>query len=782
MLIRNALLASAAVAVATGTAAAQVDVAETPDEAVADEIIVTGVARPTTALESTASVTSLPPEQIERAAPRSTAEAFRALPGIQVEPSSGDANTNLKVRGLPVSTGGSRYVAFQEDGFNTLLIGDIAFATADSFVRFDRTVDSVQAIRGGSASTTGANSPGGVVNLISDSGLDEEGVVAVTTGLDYDALRGDFAVGRVFSDTWSGHVGGFVRDGEGPRDAPDGTESGYQVKATLYGEFDRGELAVHFKRLDDRVPTYLPIPAVFNGEGFDPAGVDLGEGTLFLDQRDLAFRDDGRIDRVDGDGFEAEMTSIAVVGEYEVTDQLSLGLRHRTADISGNFAAPFPASAFVDDGDGDGVEGDGEPAVEIVYFNTKLNSLDNSFTEAAVTGEFDLLTVRGGVEFASQTIDTNWNFNQYYRRLTDFSVTNRSFDRDGDGTDDLASVDGVLYSNPAFGNCCSRAYDFDVDLISPFVSATVEYAGLTIDASYRDFSYEVDGTFAEAAVQGAIDIDRDGEISANELAVNRIGEARTADYEVDFDAWSVGANYEIVPGFAAFANYAEGGSVSSPDRITGNIADDGSIENEDGFNEVEQFELGLKYSDGPAQLFVTFFDARAREAREFEVTRQVFVANTFEAQGVEIEGAYETAMGLGVRANATITDAEITDSANADIIGNEPRRQADVLVNVSPYYDGFVGDRAFSVGANVFVTSDTFVQNSNELEFGGYEIVSLFGYVDLTDNLRIQADVNNVFDAEGFTEGEEGAASAGDIVRVRPINGRTASATLSYRF
>lgn len=760
---RIALLVSCSVAgVAYGQALAQVDSGDSSGAEVADEIIVTGVARPTSKLESTASVTSLPPETIERAAPRSTAEAFRALPGIQVEPSSGDANTNLKVRGMPISSGGSRYVSFQEDGFATLLIGDIAFGTADSFLRFDRTVNSVQAIRGSSSSTAAINGPGGIINLLSKNGQDEGGSVAVTTGLNYDSVRGDFEYGTQFSDVWSGHVGGFYRTGEGVREAFGDVEEGYQLKATLFGEFDRGSLAVHFKRLDDTVPTYLPIPAVYNGDGFDPAGIDFDDGTLFLGTTDYVNRVDG-VDAVENDGFDAEMTSIAVVGEYELTDQFSVNLRHRSADISGNFASPFPAGVFVDAAD--------RPAVEIVYFDTELRDLGNSFTQGSVTGDFEFVTITGGVEFASQTIDKNWNFNQYYRTLDTFEVTNR-----GD------SVGGVLYGNPAFGNCCTRAYDFDVDLTSPFVSATAEYGDFTFDASYRDFSYSIDGTFAEATVQAPQDIDGDGTIGANEQAVNDFGPSRPADYDVDYDAWSVGVNWEFSPGMAVFANVAEGGSLSSPDRVTGSIAADGSILNESAFSEVEQFELGFKYADGPVTFFATYFNADTTEAREFEVTTQTFRENAYESQGVELEGTYEFANGFGLRGTATFTDAEIADSANAAIIGNQPRRQADYVFNISPYYEGEYAGRAFSVGANLFGTDETFVQDNNELKFDAYTIASVFGYVDITDGLRVQADVNNLFDAEGFTEGEEGSAAPGDIVRIRPINGRTASVTLSYRF
>ena len=106
-------------------------VSATHAQNVLEEVIVTGVPRATTKLESTASVTSLSAEELFDSAPRSTAEVFRNIPGIHAEASSGDANSNIKVRGMPISAGGSRYLSIQEDGFPVLLVGDAAFASRE---------------------------------------------------------------------------------------------------------------------------------------------------------------------------------------------------------------------------------------------------------------------------------------------------------------------------------------------------------------------------------------------------------------------------------------------------------------------------------------------------------------------------------------------------------------------------------------------------------------------------------------------------------------------------
>jgi hypothetical protein len=97
--------------------------------------------------------------------------------------------------------------------------GDIAFGNADIFLRADATLDRIEAVRGGSASTFASNSPGGVINLISKTGEYAGGSVALNYGLGYDNLRTDFEYGAPVGEGWNFHIGGFWRQGEGVRRA-----------------------------------------------------------------------------------------------------------------------------------------------------------------------------------------------------------------------------------------------------------------------------------------------------------------------------------------------------------------------------------------------------------------------------------------------------------------------------------------------------------------------------------------------------------------------------------
>jgi outer membrane receptor protein involved in Fe transport len=724
---------------------------------VVDQIIVTGVPQGVTKLESTSSVTALTSDEIENRAPRSTAELFRGMPGIHAEASSGDSNTNIKVRGLPISAGGSRYVSFQEDGFPSLLIGDIAFATADSFIRIDKTISSVQSIRGGTSSTLAANAPGGIINLISKTGEEAGGTFTVSTGTDYNSKRTDFEYGAPISDNWAYHVGGFYRSGEGPRDADSSAEQGGQVKATFSGELENATIKVHFKHLDDKTPTYLPIPAKYNGgTSYSPLGIDLESGTMFLDTVDYVNRRDGT-EAINGDGFEAEVTSLALVLDYDVSEETKLGFRHRTADIEGNFASPFPAG-MTDDANG--------TYAEIAYFNTKLRDMGNQFTEFSVSHDLGMASVKFGYAMDQQTISTDWNFNQYFRRL-DGSLTI---------LDSGTSVNGVSYDG-AFGGCCTRAYEFDVEGNSPYVAINGGFDKISWDASFRQNSYDITGSYAEAATSAPQDINGNGIIEANEQAVLSIGAYNSADISVDFDSWSLGANYELDEGLAIFANISDGGSVTSPDRVTGSIGSGATID-EAYYSQVEQYEVGLKYVGDQGSLFITYFNADTTEAAQYEVSSQSVIDNSFEANGFEVEGNYELGNGFAVAGSITFTDAEISASATPANIGNKPRRQADYIFNISPYYE----TNDWDIGMNIFGSDDVYVQNNNDLKFDSYQLVGLFANYDINDQFQLSLNANNIFDELAFTEGEEGSAVAGDYVRIRPVNGRTTSVSVKYTF
>ncbi|MCP4414099.1 MAG: TonB-dependent receptor [Gammaproteobacteria bacterium] len=718
-------------------------------ESDAELLIITGVAQPTTKLKSTNSVTALQKEEIVNFAPRSTAEIFRNLPGIQSEHTGGDSNANIKIRGLPISAGGARYLSIQEDSLPVLLIGDLEFGTSDSFLRFDNSVYNVQAIRGGASATQASNSAGGIVNFLSNQGDEESGSVSLTAGLDYDATRVDFNYGQALDGDWLFHIGGFIRDGEGARDVRDSIESGYQIKANATKEMENGFVRLHLKLLDDNSPTFLPIPAVYNGSGFDSVGMDLHNGSLYFTGTDILNRTQGRQPSSLTMGFQAETTAFGIEGDFEVADGTSILFNHRTASNSGQFVSPFPAELYENE---DGV------AARIHYFNTKLDSLNNSLTNLNVKFDFDNIRVKAGVFVGSQDYVAQWGWNTYFRQVNNEMTPVEG--PDGEPSD--------MPGHPAWGNCCSRSYDIEIENTAPNLTLAGDIGDdITWDASYRRDTWEVAGRYAFSGPA-----DADGYLT--------YGDYSPVDYELSYNSWSVGMNYSLSAESAIFGSASSGGSATAPSRITGSVLANGDLDSErSGYSLVDQIEFGYKYRGDDTSVYVTVFNAETAEAGGFEVTTQRTIENTYESTGVEVEAAIDFDNGFSLAGGFTITDTEIVDSNNPDHIGNQPRRQSDFIYNITPAYT--TGDHV--VGINFYGTDDVYIQDDNQGVFDGFIVANLFWNYQMTDSVSLSLNVNNLFDEVAFTEGEEGGAlSVGQLVRIRPINGRTGSLSIRYDF
>ena len=407
------------------------------------EIIVTAVARGQNRLESSVSVSSVGAEQIADLAPPSSADLIRQIPGIRSEASGGEGNANIAVRGLPVSTGGARYIQLQEDGLPVLEFGDIIFGNADNFLRADRNVARVEAVRGGSASTFASNAPGGVINFISKTGQREGGAIQGTVGIDFETYRVDFDYGAPLADDLYFHVGGFYRTGEGPRDIGFNGNDGGQIKANITKEFDGGYVRFHAKFLDDSTPTILPQPVFVTGTDSNPdynaiAGFDPRSDSLYSPFITTITTLDGGNNPTTynfRDGLSVESQAFGVEAEVDIGSGWMLTNRFRYANNSGSFVSPFPASAGAAQDIADGIGGAGSSIVfatgpnagsvanasniggnglltNIVNFNVRLNSLDNVTNDFRISKDFDFgggsATFTSGFYLSRQDVDTDW--------------------------------------------------------------------------------------------------------------------------------------------------------------------------------------------------------------------------------------------------------------------------------------------------------------------------------------------------------------------------------------
>lgn len=767
-----------------------------------DEVIVTGTANPRSKLESSVSITTLKPDEIAKTTPRTTAELFRTIPGIRSESSGGDGNTNITVRGVPISAGGSKYLQLQEDGLPIFMFGDIAFATSDIFLRADQTINRIEAVRGGSASTLASNSPAGIINFISKTGEIQGGSVGTTFGVDYNSIRTDFEYGSPIANGLSFHVGGFYRAGEGPRNVGYTANKGGQIKANLTKKFKNGYARVYFKHLNDRTAAYMPMPIQVTGTNEDPTWESVPGFSATLDAPHSIFLPSNFGIGAQGnrrsvnlsDGMRPKTNAVGAEFSFEIGDGWNVTNKTRYAMNSGRFVAPFPSAFGTTDNMISTVGGaigrdlsgaslsyahNGEPfngdLLQVIHmFDTELNNFDLLVSDLNVSKTFnDKVTVTAGVFKGNQNLNMSWLWNSYLMEVKGDNAAMVDMTL-ADGTS--ISKDGLFaYGVPVWGNCCQRGYNMNYDITAPYGNVQVlATEDLTLDASFRwDFG-QARGYGSGPSV-GSVDVNNDGQITPEEESVAVIDQAskNPVNYDYDYTSFSVGANYKLSNSQAVFARYSKGASAKA-DRAIDPASALLSLGNPKDI--INQAELGWKSRFKSGGLFVTAFYAGTTEEGGFEATTQTVIENDYTAFGLEVEGNYSI-QDFNLRGALTYTKSEITSGDNE---GNAPRRQPDLMYSIIPSYS--FGN--LSLGVSLIGQTKAYAQDGNQLVMPGYMALNGFISLDIINGLSLSLNANNLFDSIGITESEEGAITEGQVnyLRARSITGRSISGTVRYNF
>ncbi|WP_418264757.1 TonB-dependent receptor domain-containing protein [Flavobacterium faecale] len=770
------------------------------DANVLDDVIITGVINPRAKVKSSVSITSMNVSQIEQSAPRSTAEIFRTIPGIRSESSGGEGNSNIAVRGVPISSGGSKYLQIQEDGLPVLLFGDIAFATADIFTRFDRNISRVEAIRGGSASTLASNSPGGIINFISKTGQKEGGSLSTTFGLDYNNFRTDIDYGSKIGDGLYFHVGGFYRAGEGVRNTGFTANNGGQVKFNITKEFENGSVTIFTKFLNDRAAAYMPMPVKVTGTNANPTwgsvdGYDATTGALqsvYLDHN-VGLGADGQLRRAKvADGMHPVSTSIGASANFDLNEGWKVSDNFRYSANSGGFISPFPAevgtASSIANSFGAGSKltyaNDGTPfntpnglVSRIHMFDVDLNNMNNFMNDLRLTKKFGKLGITAGYFKSIQNISMTWVWNSYLQEVSD---NNPRLLNVSDATGNSLSDNGLYaYGTPFWGNL-ARNYDTQYNVSAPYMNVSIDATdNLSIEGGIRYDKGSVSGSFAGAS-QTQFDLNNDGMIStpeSNVFAVNTAN-ATPVDYDYDYVSYTVGANYLLTAKQSVFARVSKGASAKA-DRIlfSGLNYLDGDKINALDF--LTQAELGYKQKFSNGYVYATVFQSKTDEQGGFEASSNSIIKNNYKSFGLELETAYKVSDNLNLMGGLTYTKAEITSGDNN---GNQPRRQPKLMYSFTPTYK-FSNDKN-TFGLSFIGQTKSYAQDSNQLVMNGYVITNGFVEVEVAKGLSLNLSANNLFNTLAITEAEEGSITENSVnyVRARSLTGRSVSLALNYRF
>lgn len=794
-----ALIATGAQAQDTASQSDPAGIAAT-DEVSGDEIVVVGTAGGGTRRQDAAfAVTTLSNEAIERAAPNSTADILRTVPGVMAESSGGQNGANIFVRGYP-STGDAQFVTFQLAGVPIFPPPTLSFLENSQLIRLDETVERIEAVRGGTGSLFSNGQPGLTVNVVPRTGGDVLQGFGKVSYTDYDEIRGDAWISGPLGGDTSFMVGGYYAQGNGIRDPQFRAEKGGQITANIKHNFERGSVLVYARYLNDRGQWLLPIPVVStNGKISEYPGFDHGTGALAGRETQVTTNIVGR--RVDlSEGRGAKVFNTGLTFDYEIAD--GLRLRERLsylgghADTVGLVPVEAPTSAAT-------------MAVRLGGAGSTVSSLTYANGGGAVTGGSAAQVMRAGVwevrkKISSFVTDTGleWKFGNnkltggfYYANYTSYDAWTlgnqvlltaephgRLLNMTLDGGR-AATLNGFS-GGPAFQ---VRAHYDGTDYAFYAVDELQITPELRVDGGVRWQRHEVDASIRtpRTAAQGG-NVNLDGNpLTLYDNSVTVLGAARPVAYRNSAWSWTVGANYDFSRNIGVFARYSRGVSFPQFDNLR--EASDANIALKTGLAAtatVQTYEGGLKLSTDIASLYATVFHNKFDGLATTAIINNVPVSSNggAKATGVELEGAVRPFTGFSITAAGTWLDAKyrgfFTGNGTINNTGNRVQRQPKWMWRVTPAYEVDLGNIKPAFFATLQYTGDRFSDPENLQVLPHFYQLDAGVSVEINDRFTLAVTGNNLTDELGLTEGNPriiGGQGSGPIL-ARPILGR------SFRF
>ncbi|QQN74387.1 TonB-dependent siderophore receptor [Croceicoccus sp. YJ47] len=789
------------------------------DEAVADQsaedgefdpmnvIVVTGATTgERSRFETTYAITVLDQDELNRRAPSAISDIIGTAPGLYVESSGGVIGNNVYSRGLPNDN--YRYIPVLEDGLPVWEEGAGAFTNADIFYRVDQTIESAQIVRGGSASITASNAPGGVLNIVTKRTAPTlEGIAKVEWG-DYDHFRGDFNLVGPISDDVSFHVGGFYRSDNGGRDPGFNGNRGGQFRAGLTYDDGENSLYVGYRKLADHAIFYTPMPLASTDEGLP--GLSAQDGTLYnSDWRNFIVPNgngDFETDVDLGDGVYTNTDTLTVLGESFLNDWLSINVKGRytsgRVDYIGLFSnnvetvSDFQARAlgslqgadplttgvvFRNANTGNDIAasdiGNGLVLTESIF--ATFVDVENLIGDISFNGEFDRGSITVGYYYSNFDQRQLWNWNDVLVEALNRPRLLDVVGQDASGNDTVAlTLNGL--SN-LHGNL--QLFTDHVEINALYATGSFDVTdALRVDAGLRYHMVTKAGTIART---NSIDLGNPDTIVDDNVAVFS-GGVTPYNFDTDQLAFSLGANYEFNPDFAAFARYSRSFRVTPEFQqwfnCCGNVEDD-----------IELLEGGLKYSRPGIGAFVTLFYnnfpniAFSNIGANGQVESATAAARSY---GVEVELNWQPADIFDIAVSGSLQDISYTGFSGTDangpfdFSGNQIRRQPEYTASIRPTLH--LLDEKLDIFANAQFIGRRYEDVANTVELPAYTVIDLGADLAVTDRISLQAMVTNLFDEVGITEGNPRAGAisntGGPIFQGRPIFGRQirVGATVSF--
>ena len=801
---------SASVTVAAGERATQ-DFSLRRDPLQLQTLVVTATQTPRMNLDASVAVTTLTANEVERAAPRSTTEMLRYVPGFtRVESSGGEVNQNISIRGIL----NENFVMFMEDGMPVFPTMHTYFMNADNLFRFDENIERVEVVRGGASALFGSNTPGAIINFINKTGGDRfAGTMRATAGTEALA-RYDLNAGGPLGDDWRFSVGGFYRYDHGVRDPGYPGVRGGQLKANVTRQLSNGYIRASVKYIDDRNQFILPLPFT---DPSDPAYVSgFGNYGAFNTNEGL----DLRVPTPAGDlvlpldnGLKTKATwftvdvalDLADDWHFQNTAQAMQNDQEHNAIVPSNTmpAADFVASlgfpagstfqyVFTNHFDIAGAKlpfdtpnGLVAPAVEW-HVAKPISAIQDQLQLRKTFGRH---AVALGAYFGNYTQDNHWNFTDILMdvrdnpRFLDLVVTPPG------GSPDSVTKNGFRHFLSTYSNgsgqvsIASGVLGAEIQLTDRLradVGGRVEYDNY-VQSSERTSTFDLDGNPATTF---------DNEQFGN-------GSFRQFTRNITDWAASLGLNFRMNDNVSFYVSGARGYNMPELDALL-NAAAQEQVNLLDS-REVQSIEGGVKTQLGGAAVTLNGFYTKLKnivgqglETVGGVTTWVIRPSPDQRSYGVEVEAVVIPVEGLQLQGNATVLKAELGGGVDslAQFTGRRLAVVPTNLGNVAAIYSvpragglqlkadwHWVGARFSEDPVTRPATNPAMLPFYNYFNFGA-------GFAIAGSGTRINVDLLNAFQGKGLEEGNPRLSAAGvtPIFLARPILPRRLQVSVTYDF
>lgn len=777
------------------------------------QVVVTGTASAsgTRKIDTSFSITTATEEQLKQAAPTSTADVLKIVPGVYAESTGGQAGANIEVRGFP-SGSDSPFVSVQMNGNPVFPVPVLSFFEGSSAFRLDDTIERVEVLRGGPSTIYSSGQPGATMNFIMKKGGDTpEGNLRFTTGTG-NLRRVDGVYSGKVAEGWYGMIGGFYRKTDGVRDAGFPADDGGQLSASLTRKLDQGELTLYARSTSDKNAFYTGVPLISSNNGHTISefpGFDPLTGTLMSNEMRNFTVEAGpgktlNYDLGDGRGlssnllgaefqqkfngwdvsnklnyFKGDLNTIAM---FTGNNPLSAAdyLAQAITSANGNAAALAAAGGVRATGgamtytNGSGAVPGNQQVVQAGLWavEKKLRSFTDEVRVSKEIGNGNTLTA--GAYFANYSSRDTWYLgNSHLMTATpNASLIN------------VRLNNGVVVSNNGTDGNVNYApiASYDGDNTAVFIADEWRINDrIKVDAGMRHERQRLSGSVSNLTTA---DTDNNPLTVYNNGTSMPSGSYTALSRDDSANSFTVGGLYKLSRNASVFVRANQGHTFIYFDDMR-NAGSQAVLNDRNRVPtpKVTQYEVGFKTATPLYSAYVNAFwtDFTGISFQQITTTDVLYSVSGSKGKGVEFELAVRPLAGLQLQLTGDWQDSTYKD--NPDIAGKQVQRQPKFQYRFSPSYRIPVGDSALRLYGTYAHIGSRWADQANTQYLPAYNTLDVGILAEISDKLEFRLSGSNLTNELGLTEGNSRlvGASSGPI-NARPIFGRAWEASINYRF